>query len=172
MVLIGNSLIPEVASETALASTNRGWFRSASANKLLIRFIDDGSEQKIVASATLLDSDDDGLNDPREAQIGSDIDNPDTDNDFQGDFMEVAFGTDPTDPASRVSLTSGIAIGEPPCSASPGPASRETSTRSKKCRATPPRWSTIAERIATETITEFLYPMTESRALLRVRPKP
>lgn len=172
MVLIGNSLIPEVASETALASANRGWFYSASANKLLIRFIDDGSEQKIVASATLLDSDDDGLNDAREAQIGSHIDNPDTDNDFQGDFMEIAFGTDPTDPTSRVSLTSGIAIGEPPMFRITWPSVPGNIYQIEKMQGEPSEWNTIAERIATETITEFLYPMTESRALLRVRPKP
>jgi len=49
---------------------------------------------------------------------------------------------------------------------------RQHLPESKKCKAPPTEWTTIVERIATETITEFLYPMTESRALLRVCPKP
>jgi len=57
----------------------------------------------------LLDSDQDGLNNLQEYQLGTDPNNPDTDGDGISDELEAAFGTSPLDIYSPVSCTAATA---------------------------------------------------------------
>ncbi|GAA5125033.1 DUF4968 domain-containing protein [Luteolibacter yonseiensis] len=50
-VLLGDAAVPEAPSEAALATLDSGWFWSSGKQQLVIRFIDDGRERKISASA-------------------------------------------------------------------------------------------------------------------------
>ena len=170
MVLIGSTLVPEAASEAALATMNIGWFWSAAAQQLIIRFTDDGSERKIVASVALLDSDNDGLDDLRESQLGTDIYKADSDGDGQSDFMEVAFGISPTNPAARVTLSSEISASQPGMFRITWPSVLGSIYQIEKWEEnTSSPWTTIGERIATGSITEFLYPMAGPSVMLRVK---
>lgn len=170
MVLLGSVRIPEATTEAALATMDLGWFWSAAARQLLIRFIDDGSERRIVASVALLDSDNDGIDDLRESQLGTDIYTADTDGDGQSDFMETAFGVSPTDPAARVSLISEVSATRPEMFRIAWPSVVGNVYHIEKRDETIiPPWSTIGERTATSSITEFLYPMTGPQVMLRVR---
>ena len=66
----------------------------------------------------LIDTDGDGLFDAREKELGSDINNPDTDGDLLKDGAEyIVFGTDPTNPDTDGDLVSDsveVGIGEDP----------------------------------------------------------
>lgn len=172
MVLIGSRLVPEAASLAALASMETGWFWSAASKQLLVRFVDDGTEQRIVASVQVLDTDGDGLDDLTEADIGTDIHLVDTDEDGQSDYMEVYFGTSPVSAASRVTLAIEVLSGEPDdfrivWPSVPGNIYAIDTWRRD---GAPPAWAKIAERTAVDVLTEYRHPMNEPHALLRVRP--
>ena len=66
----------------------------------------------------LIDTDGDGLFDAREKELGSDINNPDTDGDLLKDGAEyIVFGTDPTNPDTDGDLVSDsveVGLGEDP----------------------------------------------------------
>ncbi len=170
MVLLGSTLVPEAASEAALAAMSNGWFWSAATQQLIIRFTDDGSERKIVASVALLDTDNEGLNDLRESELGTDIYKADTDGDGQSDFMEVAFGVSPTNPSARVTLTSEVSASQPSMFRITWPSVLGSVYQVEKWQEnfTPP-WTTIAELTATGSVSEYLYPMTGPRVMLRVK---
>lgn len=170
MVLLGSAVIPEAESEVALGAMSPGWFWSAASQQLVIRFTDDGSERKIVASVALLDSDNDGLDDLREAEFGTDIYTADSDGDGQSDFMEVSFGISPVDPSARVTLNPEVSTSQPGMFRITWPSVPGSIYQVEKWQADAnPSWIPIAERTAEGSFTEFLHPMTEPRALLRVR---
>ncbi|MDB4673537.1 hypothetical protein OAF27_01865 [Verrucomicrobiales bacterium] len=59
----------------------------------------------IFTDPNLFDSDNDGLTDPDELNLGTDPSNPDSDNDTVTDGMEVAFASDPNDGTEQPDLT-------------------------------------------------------------------
>ncbi|MBN2786254.1 MAG: DUF4968 domain-containing protein, partial [Pontiellaceae bacterium] len=170
MVLIGSSAVPEAASDVDLATMDSGWFWTSETDQLIIRFIDDGAERKIVASVALLDSDGDGLDDLRESEIGTDIYKIDSDGDGQSDLMEVAFGTSPTDASAMARLAGGISTNDPDMfRLSWSSVSGNVYQIEKWEELCTPAWSTVDELTAKGSESEFFYPMIDSSSLLRVR---
>lgn len=169
MVLIGSNLVPRSESLTSLENQNSGWFWTRESEQLIIRFTDDGFEHRIVASATLLDSDGDGLNDLREAEIGTDVYQADTDGDGQSDLMEVSFGISPVDSSSRVSVSGSVISDDPSQFQVTWPSAPGTLYLVEKWQEVARAWQTIAELLATTSTSHFSWPMTESKVILRIR---
>jgi alpha-glucosidase (family GH31 glycosyl hydrolase) len=169
MVLIGSTLIPETPSLSALENLEAGWFWSEEKEQLVIRFTDDGAEHRIVASTTVLDSDGDGLDDLREAEIGTDVYQSDSDGDGQSDLLEVSFGISPLDSRNRVTVSGSIPSDDPSSFEITWPSLPGSLYCIEKWQETTGGWQTIAELLATTHVSRFLWPMAESRVLLRVR---
>jgi hypothetical protein len=90
VVVVTGARVPDLGAETPASGTPAA---KATATE--------GLTPSPTAAATF-DTDGDGLNNTREAQLGTDPNNPDTDGDGISDGDQVfIFGTDPLDPKSK-----------------------------------------------------------------------
>ena len=145
----------------------------AGSHTLSLGWRDDGVRIDKIMLQRLPDSDGDGLDDLREAGLGTSIGLTDSDQDGHDDFMEVAFGTSPTNASSLVTVTAEVSPDQAGVFRIRWPSISGNVYQIEQWQDNPGQpWTPIAERTADSSITEFSIPMTEPRMLLRVRAMP